>query len=230
MKKTALITCISFITIFISAQEFNFDKLNGKSFVYKIKESMAVEYNCTTSYKWEVIGGVKYCNYITIGKNEIWDVTTDLNGKPLKICYKKAKDSLKLDFKTNGQVIMKGIWENKKVYESKTFSDNVSLENVLLLQTMDFNNRDKYVFDLIQYDKFPKLVAYRMYFKVTGEQDVTTSAGKFKCKTVDFSLTDLRGLFYTAYYWVSDSPEHTMVKIDNIPAMMGKTELVEIIE
>jgi hypothetical protein len=225
MKKFFLSIIMIILCSYSKAQLFDFQQLTSKTFMYEIKEGMGVSYMCTTSYNWRIIEGVKYYNYVTIGKYDSWDVITNQNGKPKEITYKKDIDSLHLIFDGSGYVKCTGVWDNKPINTSKQFRENVTLENVLVLQTMDFNKKGKYVFDLIQPDKLPDLVVYRMYFKVTGYKTITTPAGTFDCIQLDFSLTDLRGLFYTAYYWVTNDPKRMLIKIDNIPAMMGKTEL-----
>jgi len=86
---------------------------------------------------------------------------------------------------------------------------------------------ERYEFDFLQYDKLPELDADRMYFQVIGEETVTVQAGTFKCRKILFSLSDWRGSFWQAYYYISDDSHRYIVKTENIPHG-GAMELIQI--
>ncbi|MBN1648301.1 MAG: DUF3108 domain-containing protein [Spirochaetales bacterium] len=169
-------------------------------------------------------GGIAYTNADEVSA---WEVHTDLHGVPSLIKYSEKGNSLVLIFDGTGKVRVKGNWKGKEIDLAKTFSPTVTLENAAVARSLDFTSNTKYVFDLLQTDKLPQLVPYRMYFRVVGEEIVTVPAGTFRCKKIQFSLKDWRTLFYKAYYYISDDEKRIIVKIDNVPKG-GSSELTAI--
>lgn len=228
MKNIHFLIIGLFISYNTVAQSFDLNSVINKVYNYEMNDGKGNTTLCDTKFNWANISGTKYSHYIFSGKDFSWNVTGSADGKPKEVIFKAGKDSITLRFNGEGLVICTGSWKNKKISESKKFRANVSMENMLVLQTLDFNKKGKYIFDLIQYDKLPDIIAYRMYFKVRGNETITTSAGTFKCKKIEFSIDDFRSIFYKAYYWITDDSKRLMVKVDNVPAMTGKTVLKSI--
>ena len=134
---------------------------------------------------------------------------------------------MQLDFDGKGGVILTGYWNGKKIEQKNEFMKNVTLENALVVRTLELDNFDEYIFDLLQTSKFPSLESYKMYFKVLGEETVGVKAGTFNCKKILFSIKGWKGIFYKAYYFVSNDEHRYLVKIENMPRG-GSTELVSI--
>ena len=146
---------------------------------------------------------------------------------PVQCKYSSNNTKIIFDFNKNGNIWVNGLWNMKKINKSGVFMNNVTIENALVVRNLNFTNNEKYIFDLIQIDKLPKLKAFRMYFKVIDNEMINVKAGVFKTKKVLFTLTDWRNVFYKAYYYISDDEHRYIVKIINIP-VGGETELLSI--
>ena len=210
---------------FIYAENLNV--YNGEKFIYEVTNSEDEVFNTTTTYFVKQENGEKLYSYTNKDKYETWNVTTDVQGVPKNITYQAYGNTLTLDFEGTGDVTMQGYYGGEQIDKTGNFAANVSLENALILRTMDLDKGNKYVFDLLQTDKFPELKAYKMYFKVLGTETVQVEAGEFECKKVLFSLTGFRGLFYKAYYYVTDDENKYLVKMENMPKG-GSSELISV--
>jgi len=126
----------------------------------------------------------------------------------------------------NGQVCLKGVWNGVQCNTTKKFPNDVVIENSMLVRKIDFSSNEKVVFDLIKMDKMPDLKSHEMFFQVIGDETVKVPAGTFKCKKILFSLTGIKGMFFKAYYYISNDKNRYIVKIDNLP-VGGCTELFE---
>lgn len=211
--------------------------VEGEKFIYQLIVGEG-EYRETTEYHTRVVNNIPYYFYTSIGEftepdvykpggKHKWEVTTHTNGMPSIIAFQVDKNTIKWKFDGKGTVDMRAHWEGRAFKTSRTFKPNVTGENNLSLRTLDFSQREKYVFDLIQVREMPDLEVYEMFFWVLGEESVTVKAGTFTCKKILFSLSGLRGHFYKAYYYVTDDEHRYIVKIDNIPRG-GTSELVHI--
>jgi|GEM_PF-1922439 len=224
---------IIFILLFsmffsININTFADQKINdGEKFIYKITGKDGKSFTGKSAYHVSCSNGKIIYSYLYISDIEKFDVKTDENGKPIEIIYEAKGNIIKLIFNGLGKTNMKGYWHGNKLDKEGYFLKNVTLENALVIRTMDLNSKEKYVFDLLQIGEFPKLIAYRMYFQVIGEETITVKAGSFRCKKVIFSLCDWRGFFYKAYYYISDDQNKYIVKIDNVP-MGGTSELIKV--
>ncbi|UCD72300.1 MAG: hypothetical protein JSW70_04710 [Syntrophobacterales bacterium] len=196
------------------------------------------EYRETTEYHTCVVNNTPYYSYTSIGNftepdmykpggEHRWEVTTYTNGMPSTIAFQIDKNTVKWEFNGKGTVDMRANWEGRTFKRSRTFKPNVTVENTLFLRTLNFSQKEKYVFDLLQIREMPDLEAYEMFFKALGEEKVTVKAGTFTCKKILFSLTGFKGLFYKAYYYVTHDEHRYIIKIDNIPRG-GTSELVRI--
>jgi len=169
----------------------------------------------------------KFNHYLYVDKNEKWDVTTTEIGIPVKVIHTLHGNLIEFYFSEDGRVKMIGKFNNESIQEERTFKPGITVENIMVLKNLDFNSTENYNFDLIQTLEYPKLIAYPMYFRIVGNQKVCVKAGEFNCKKILFSLSDMRGLFFRAYYYVTDDLERNIVKIENMP-ISGKTELISI--
>jgi len=210
---------------------------NGEKLIYRIKYKgkeyiQTIEYKTILKNKKQYFYYESYGPFSQLGPNKHvgshkWEVLTDRNGIPRKINFFAGKDAVKMVFNGKGNVNVIINWEGKFVKKSKRFKKNVTLENALVVRTLDLSRKNKYIFDLLQLREMPDLEAYEMFFKVIGNKTVTVKAGTFRCKKILFSLTGFRGAFYKAYYYVTDDEHRYTVKIDNVP-MNGSTELINI--
>ncbi|MBN2040441.1 MAG: hypothetical protein JW864_10385 [Spirochaetes bacterium] len=200
---------------------------NNEVLVYKVHPEKGDPYTSKTVYNFEKKNGVLFYSYIHYDKDHTFKVITDKDAIPRKIIRTNAESSASFTFTGEGSVIL--VLENNNGITEKngTFSENVSAENALIARTLDLSSEEKYEFDLIQCDKLPELAAYRMYFQVEGETTVAVKAGNFKCRKVLFSLSGWKGMFYKAYYYISNDEHHYIVKIENMPEG-GCSELVKI--
>jgi hypothetical protein len=165
--------------------------------------------------------------YTFINEYSSWYVWTDSNAMPFKTIYENEDGKITLLFNHKGEAILQGIWKNRTIEKTKYFLPNVTLENALVVRTLDLESKEKHEFDQLQYDKLPQLDAYRMYFQVIGEETVTVRAGSFDCKKVLLSLSDWRGIFWQAYYYISNDSHRYIVKTLNVPDG-GEMELIRI--
>lgn len=171
--------------------------------------------------------GNLFFSYVNKDNRSLWEVETDAKAFPIKIKYSKKGNKMQLDFDGKGGVILTGYWNGKKIEQKNEFMKNVTLENALVVRTLELDNFDEYIFDLLQTSKFPSLESYKMYFKVLGEETVGVKAGTFNCKKILFSIKGWKGIFYKAYYFVSNDEHRYLVKIENMPRG-GSTELISI--
>jgi len=206
------------------------EKLNltdGDTFVFKVKNQQGDVFESTTEYRVDSMPeGLQY-GYTNSDKFEKWEVNVNQDAVPSTIVYTSKGNTMELNFDGKGSVQMTGLFAGKQINVTGFFSPSVSLENALILRTRQLKEGEQYVFDLLQTSEFPALKAYEMYFKVAGSQTITVQAGTFQCKKVLFSLKGWRGLFYKAYYYVSDDKHRYLVKMENIP-MGGWSELIRI--
>lgn len=240
--KMLIVLYLSFSTVLHAKDEItssnSFLKMEtGNKFIYRIMINER-EYTETTEYHTIVIDNRPCYSYISIGdftESDIyksggkhkWEVTTDIQGMPIKISFQAGKNTVEMEFDGDGTVHMKANWNEKILKDSEKFKSNVTSENSLLVRTLDFSHHGKYVFDLLQLKEMPYLEAYEMFFEVLGDETVTVKAGTFKCKRILFSLTGFKGFFYKAYYYVTNDECRYIVKIDNMP-MEGSSELIRI--
>jgi hypothetical protein len=231
MKQRTLLPFFLYAVIFSAfSDENSLLIIDGEKLVMEITDKNGETYYGTTTYYIESTAGETTFNYFYEGRDESWSVWTDSNGMPFKIIFENENGILTLLFDHEGEVTLQGTWKNREIEKEKLFQpDNtfVTLENTLVLRTLDLESDEKYEFDLLQNDKLPRLDAYRMYFQVVGEETVTVQAGTFYCKKVLFSLSDWRGLFWQACYYITDDCHRYIVKIMNIPDG-GESELIKI--
>lgn len=211
----------------IFSNENNLQIINGETFIMKIIEKNGETYYGTNKYSIQSVDGKTTYYYSYVDKYDSWYVWTDSNGIPFKIIYENEYGKITLLFNHEGKVTMQGSWKNEVIEKIKYFLPNVTLENTLVIRSLNLESNEKYEFDLLQYDKLPELDAYRMYFQVVGEETVTVKAGTFHCKKVLFSLSDWRGIFWQAYYYVSNDSHRYIVKTLNVPDG-GAMELIRI--
>jgi hypothetical protein len=224
-----LIFCIllfSAIPSLLSAEN-NLQIINGETLIMQIREKNGETYLGTNTYSIQNADGKTTYYYLYTDKYDSWYVWTDGNAIPFKIIYENKDGKITLLFNHKGKVIMQGSWKNRTIEKTKYFLPNVTLENALVIRSLNLESNEKYEFDLLQYDKLPELEAYRMYFQVVGEETVTVKAGRFYCKKVLFSLSDWRGIFWQSYYYVSDDSNRYIVKTLNVPDG-GAMELIRI--
>ena len=226
LKTAAIVILLSGLSTVIYAQERGFNINNDEIFVYSNIFSDDSEEPGRTRY-FAVPGDESFFGYIHSDSRSEWRVYSDEKGFPTEISYSASDNALFFEFDGSGNVRMHGVWDEKTVDITKKFKNNVTLENAAVVRTLDFDSGDKYVFDLLQTDKLPRLIAYRMYFKVLGTETVTVKAGTFRCRKILFTLTDWRTLFYKAYYYITDDDKRCIVKIDNVPEG-GSSELISI--
>ncbi len=225
IKKITLSIIILLSTIQLPAQQSVIE--NNESFIYKI-DNDGNSYTATCTYTIKEFSGIKRYYYDYSDKYCAWEVTTDFNGLPQNIVFRKDKNRVTLKFNKTGAVKMTGLWDGKNLMETGKFSANVTLENALVLRTMDLRKGKKHVFDLLQTEKFPDLEAYEMCFEVIGIETVTVPAGTFQCKKVLFTVNDLRSAFFKAWYYVTDDNHRYIIKMENMPRG-GSTVLTQII-
>lgn len=224
LKYLILILLILQISLFSSPKPLI---QNNEILIFNVKPEKGDPYISKTIYKSEKKNGSLNYSYIHYDKNVKFDVRTDGLALPDKIIYKNGDTEATFSFAGSGSVNMTFINGRESVTETEKFIPNVTVENALVARTLDLNNTEKHEFDLLQCDKLPDLVAYRMFFQVIGEETVTVKAGTFNCKKVLFSLTGWKGMFYKAYYYISNDEHRYLVKMDNMPKG-GSTELIEI--
>jgi hypothetical protein len=229
---TKLKQMIIFILLFsvipsLLSAENNLQIINGEKCVMEIRDKSGETYLGTNTYNIQSVDGKTAFYYLFVNKYSSWYVWTDSNAIPFKIIYENEDGKITLLFNHKGEVAMQGIWKNREIEKTGYFLPNVTLENALVVRTLNLESNEKYEFDLLQYDKLPQLDAYRMYFQVIGEETVTVKAGTFYCKKVLFSLSDWRGIFWQAYYYVSNDSHRYIVKTQNVPDG-GAMELIRI--
>jgi len=155
-----------------------------------------------------------------------WEVLADKYSKPIKINYQVGENNLNYLFKGHGLVHVQGTWNKKIIDIEKIFKPNVTIETAFLARSLNFQRKERYIFDLIQLSELPYLEAYEMFFKVIEDQKIEVPAGIFMCKKVIFSLTGFKGYFFKAYFYISIEKPNYIVKIENLP-INGRTELIE---
>lgn len=202
-----------------------------EKFIYQVTDGK-IQYQEEVIYQNSTFEGKNAISYVNIAKkgNEKlyeWNVVTDAQASPFKIDYYEGNSEVNMVFDGEGRVKMTGNWKDEQLNLTNNFKKNVTLENALILRNLNLDSNKKYVFDLLQREELPKLKAYEMYFKVVGNKTVTVSAGTFDCKKVLFSLTDWRGFFYKAYYYVTNDNHRYIVKIENSPKDVD-SELISI--
>lgn len=229
MKKIILMVLIFCSWGFLQAQS-NKELFieSGEKLIYKIKVKGKEDYQHTVTYFSQKEVGQLFYSYKSVDIHSRWEVKTDNRAYPLKIDLFAKGNEVHLSFDGRGKVNMQGYLNGKKIDTRAQFKPNVSLENALIVRSLDLNSPEKYSFDLLQFDKFPKLEAFPMFFQVEDDVVVSVEAGTFKCKKVLFSLNDWRSLFYKAYYYISYDEHHYIVKIENVPKD-GSTELIKIV-
>lgn len=202
--------------------------IDGETMVHRITNNSAgSNYKTVTTYLVSELNGEVVYSYHNQDEFYSWDVCTDRNALPRSIVFSTNGNEMELFF-DNGRVHLTGTWEGEIINESVDFNDTVTLENDLVARTLDLNSMKKHVFSLLQTNNFPQLKSFQMYFKVLGEETVNVPAGTFNCKKVCFSFDGVSGLFYKAYYYISDDEHHYIVKIENMP-MKCTTELEKIL-
>ena len=200
---------------------------DGEKFIFNVTTGKGETYTSENQFHVKKVNDYILYSYTNEDEYEKWVVETAENGVPTTIEFFTKGNETALTFHGNGDAEIHGFWSGKEINEKGSYSANVSLENALIVRTLDYSSKEKYAFDLLQTSKLPRLVAFPMYFKVLGKEEITVPAGTFSCVKVQFSLTDMRGLFYKAYYYISDDTHRYIVKIHNVP-MGGETELVSI--
>lgn len=239
MRTPKIFAILAFVLLMIgrsySDSSAMFELKGKQKFVYRVKVSNNV-YTETTEYDKATVNGKNCVMYISTGDftatdkhdesgNHRWEVLADYSGIPVKIGLYSCKNSIIMKFDGKGNVDYAIDWKNTKRIGQKIFRSNVSFENALIVRTLDFNRKDRYIFDLIQARELPEIVSYEMYFQVLDNKRISVEAGVFNCRKILFSLTGFKGMFYKAYYYVSDDPNRYIVKIENVP-MNGSSELV----
>ena len=194
--------------------------------VFKYVHGMAdgSAYQSTTEY---FVSDSSSSGYSHLDPYSKWEVESASDGKPVMISYAEGKDCVVLHFDGSGNVVMTGTWKGEDVAEHGRFSPSVTLENMTVVRSLDFESGEKVEFDLLQVSEFPGLTPYEMYFQVVGRETVSVPAGTFDCRKVLFSLVGFRGMFYKAYYYVTDDDRRYVVKMENMPRG-GHTELVAV--
>lgn len=201
--------------------------VDGETLTFEITPEEGEPYLTTSTYYVKEENGEVLYSYTNVDKNASWDVTTDTQALPRKIVFAKKDNKVELNFDQQGKVEMVGEWNGKKVHETATFRENVTLENMLIIRTFDLQSTEKYEFDLLRSGKIPDLKHYPMTLEVVGEEEVTVPAGTFQCKKVLFTLADWRSSFYKGYYYVTDDEHRYVVKMENLP-QNGSTVLQKI--
>ena len=228
MKRKVTVVCMLAIAVCsLGAQELRFQVNQNEVFEYLNKKPDGSELTGKTVFFFENGKNSKAVGYTHRDARSEWKVLAGADCSPFAINYDEQHGSVKLSFDGTGNVRLTGTWDGKPVDAQKRFGANVTLENAMIVRNLDFENSEKYFFDLLQTDKLPRLVAYTMYFEAVGEETVTVPAGTFRCKKICFSLKDWRSMFYKAYYYVTDDDRRIIVKIDNVPKG-GSSELVRI--
>lgn len=200
---------------------------DSETLIYEITDENNNMSMAVCKYKVQMEYGKKLFSYTHTHNNEIWKVLTDTRANPLHIVYINGNNRMTLLFDKPGRVVLQGYWEDKQMNKTRLFSTPVTLENALKARTLDLSTDQKQKINLLQTDKFPDLEPYEMYFKVIGEENLTVKAGIFTCKKVLFTLKGWRGMFFKAYYYISDDAHRYLVKMENIPRN-GCSELVKI--
>lgn len=223
LLKTIILICIFSFPLF--SQDLIIE--NGETMIYKIQNKDGSTYTSKTTYFVSELNNETIYSYRNQDDLEIWDVTTDINAFPKEINFATRGNQIKLVFNDTGEVKMSGVWNGEIVEQTGQFDKNITLENAMVVRTLDLDSRKRYVFDLLQTDKFPELKSFKMYFKVIGDESVAVNAGTFDCKKVLFTIKGLGRLFYKAEYYISNDKHRYIVKIENMP-MNCDTELEQI--
>jgi hypothetical protein len=195
--------------------------------IYKVIPKHGEAYSSKTIYTSESKDNILFYSYVHLDKKVTFDVRTHRNGIPERIIWNNADTNASFSF--DGTGVVKLLLHDKEGLTEKSdkFMPNVSVENALIARTLDLDSKDKYEFDLIQCDKLPELTAYRMFFQVMEEETVKVEAGTFNCKKVLFSRSGWTGMFYKAYYYISNDEHRYLIKMENMPEG-GASELIKI--
>ena len=221
-----LFFCFNSITTSLIA-ESNLKIVDEEKLVFQGKNKENDAFTAETTYYVRVKNKKPFYSYKHVDGNSTWEVATDENAIPSRVVFTMKGNKMTLDFNGEGGVTMSGYWNGKKIQKKGSFESNVTLENALVVRTLNLDRKDPYYFDLLQTSEFPELEAYSMYFEVQGEETITVGAGTFACKKILFSVSGWRGLFYKAYYYISNDTHRYLIKIENLP-MGGETELARI--
>lgn len=184
-------------------------------------------YDASVKYVCGDINGLSGVSYEYSDKFDKWFVIAERDGRPNSIRHFAINGmfDFSFSFDRNGKVSMNGTWDGKPYEVEQQFSHDVSVENSLFLKCMSLDPGVKYCFDLIQTTAYPGLSALPMYYKTIGKENVSVPAGDFTCKKILFSINDMRGVFFQAYYFVTDDAHQEIVKCVNVP-QGGKYELI----
>ncbi len=142
-----------------------------------------------------------------------WLVRTLEDGTPLQVDMSRGEDNLSIHFAQDGLINLKGKWNGRETLQQVRHDPKATVENLMLLRTLPFQNGSKHKFQLFRPDKLPKLVPYQMYYKVMGEKTVTVRAGTFRCKEILLTCDNfLYRRLYHSYFYVSDDANRYFVK------------------
>lgn len=206
-------------------------KDDGESMcVYQVKLKNGETYNADMSFMRTEIDGNVCLSYKSYDKFDNWSVVARDDGYPREIRHNALNGNFDLSFTfdESGAVGMNGLWNGEDCSQVGTFSKRVSLENTMILRRLDLTIGLKHTFDLIQHSSYPNLSALPMYFIPIGIEEVEVPAGKFSCCKVLFSIDDVRGVFFRAYYFVSLGNYQDIIKCVNVP-VGGGYELISLI-
>jgi hypothetical protein len=197
--------------------------------VYQIKLKNRETYKANMRYSRTEIDGQESLSYTSCDKFDHWSVVARNDGYPREIRHNALNGNFDFSFTfgESGNVDMNGSWKGEESSRKGTFSKRVSLENAMILRRLDLTIGMKHTFDLIQHSSYPNLSALPMYFSPIGIEEVEVPAGKFSCCKVLFSIDDVRGAFFRAYYFVSVDGYQDIIKCVNVP-VGGGYELVSI--
>jgi hypothetical protein len=195
--------------------------------VFRVHPGHGEPYIVKTIYKSTENNGSFNHSYMHYDKDMSFDVMTYGNALPSRVIVTGVNLRAAYMFDGSGSVKMELKNDKGTVEKTGKFTPNVTVENALVARTLDLTSTGKHEFDLLQCGELPELIAYHMYFKVMGEETVSVEAGTFNCKKVLFSLAGWKGMFYKAYYYISNDEHRYLVKMKNMPTG-GSTELIQI--
>ncbi|MDA3900333.1 MAG: DUF3108 domain-containing protein [Spirochaetes bacterium] len=222
MKRTIKKT-IATVFMLISFEIFGELLVNdGETFTYVTTLNKTTEQNSCT-YRNTNNG----YTYIYTSANESWQVKTYRSGRPQTVKHNIRGNELSFVYNANS-VSISGIWAGDAINNEKRYDRLVTSENALLLRTHDFTKNPEMVFEMQQPDYYPLLETMTMQYIYEGTETVTVPAGTFECKKIRFTLTGIKKMFFSAYYYITDDARQIIVKTENMPRN-GKSELVKIV-
>jgi len=211
----------SSITANTGTERFVYDiQVHGKNY----KEYVTV-HRTKDLLQYESCGNYTNPKIYAPGGKHCWDVLSTSDGQPRLIEYKVGRNYVRMTFSKEGHFELKGFWDGKKCFKQKSFENKVYVELSSLMRTIDLNQKEPLLFELIKLTRFPKIETHHLFIKVMEDVEVKVPAGLFSCKKIMLSVSGYKGYFFKAYFFVSNDDRQIVVKIENLP-IGGVTTLI----